>query len=59
MFIAAVVAVLSLLTRIFRKRGTTEHGPWHSEAMIRTPVAYLVGSVSAFWVVQRVVAFWP
>jgi hydrogenase/urease accessory protein HupE len=59
MFIAVVVGVLSLLTRIFRKRGTTEHGPWHSEAMIRTPVAYLVGSVSAFWVVQRVVAFWP
>jgi hydrogenase/urease accessory protein HupE len=59
LFIAAVVAVLSVLTRLFRKRGTTEHGPWHSEAIIRTPVAYIVGSVAAFWVVQRVVAFWP
>jgi hydrogenase/urease accessory protein HupE len=59
LFIAAVVAVLSLLTRTFRKGGTTEHGPWHSETMIRTPVAYMVGSVAAFWVVQRVVAFWP
>ena len=59
LFIAAVVAVLSVLTRLFRRRGTTEHGPWHSEAMIRTPVAYMVGSVAAFWVVQRVVAFWP
>jgi len=58
LFIAAVVAVLSLLTRLFRKRGTTEHGPWYSEAMIRTPVAYVVGSVAAFWVVQRVVGFW-
>ena len=59
LFIAAVVAALSVLTRLFRKRGTTEHGPWHSEAMIRTPVAYMVGSVAAFWVVQRVVGFWP
>jgi hydrogenase/urease accessory protein HupE len=59
LFIAAVVAVLSVLTRLLRRRGTTEHGPWHSEAMIRTPVAYMVGSVAAFWVVQRVVGFWP
>jgi len=59
LFIVAVVAVLAGLTRLLRKRGTTEHGPWHSEVLIRTPVAYLVGSVAAFWVVQRVVAFWP
>jgi hydrogenase/urease accessory protein HupE len=59
MFIAAVLGVLSVVTRLMRKRGTSEHGPWRSEALIRTPVAYLVGSVSAFWVVQRVVAFWP
>jgi len=58
LFIAAVVAMLSVFTRLFRKRGTTEHGPWHSEALIRTPVAYVVGSVAAFWVVQRVVGFW-
>ena len=59
LFIAAVVAMLSVVTRLFRKRGATEHGPWHSEALIRTPVAYVVGGVSAFWVVQRIVAFWP
>ncbi len=59
LFIAAVVAMLSVFTRLFRKRGATEHGPWHSEALIRTPVAYVVGSVAAFWVVQRVVGFWP
>ena len=59
LFIAAVVAVLSLVTRITRRRGSTAHGPWHGEAYVRTPVAYLIGSVAAFWVVQRVVAFWP
>jgi hypothetical protein len=58
MFIAAVVTLLSAVTRLVRRRGATEHGPWHSEALIRTPVAYVVGSVAAFWVVQRVVAFW-
>ena len=58
LFIAGVVAVLSLLTRVFRRGGTGEHGPWHTEAVIRTPVAYLVGSMAAFWLVQRVVAFW-
>ncbi len=59
LFIAAVVAVLSTATRLFRRRGGREHGPWHSETLVRTPVAYVVGSVAAFWVVQRVVAFWP
>jgi hydrogenase/urease accessory protein HupE len=58
MFIAAVMALLSLVTRLLRRGRTGEHGPWHTESMIRTPVAYLVGSMAAFWVVQRVVAFW-
>jgi hydrogenase/urease accessory protein HupE len=58
LFIAAVVLVLSAVTRLLRKPGHTEHGPWHSETMIRVPVAYIIGSVAAFWTVQRVVAFW-
>jgi len=59
LFIAAVVLLLSTLTRLLRRPGHTEHGPWHSEAMIRVPVAYVIGSVAAFWTVQRVVGFWP
>jgi hydrogenase/urease accessory protein HupE len=59
LFIAAVVAALLLVTRVFRQRGSAERGPWHTETLIRTPVAYLIGSVASFWVVQRVVAFWP
>jgi hydrogenase/urease accessory protein HupE len=59
MFIAAVVLVLSAVTRLLRKPGHGEHGPWYSEAMIRVPVAYVIGSVAAFWTVQRVVGFWP
>ena len=58
MFIAAVVAVLSLVGRLISRRRAGDHGPWHAEDLIRTPIAYLVGSTAAFWVVQRVVAFW-
>jgi hydrogenase/urease accessory protein HupE len=48
-FIAAVMGILSLVSRLARGR---------AEAMIRTPVAYVVGSMAAFWTVQRVVAYW-
>jgi hypothetical protein len=58
MFIAAVVAVLSLVGRLISRRRAGDHGPWHTEDLIRTPIAYLVGSTAAFWVVQRVVAYW-
>jgi hydrogenase/urease accessory protein HupE len=58
LFIAAAVLVLSTLTRLLRRPGHTEHGPWHSEALIRVPVAYAIGSIAAFWTVQRVTGFW-
>jgi hydrogenase/urease accessory protein HupE len=58
MFIAVVMLVLSAVTRVLRDPGRTDHGPWYSEAMIRVPVAYVIGSVAAFWTVQRVVGFW-
>jgi len=58
LFIAAVVLVLSTLTRLLRRPGHTEHGPWHSETLVRVPVAYAIGSIAAFWTVERVVGFW-
>jgi hydrogenase/urease accessory protein HupE len=57
-FIAVVVLLLSVATRLLRTSGRTERGPWYSEAMIRVPVAYVIGSVAAFWTVQRMVGFW-
>jgi hydrogenase/urease accessory protein HupE len=59
LFVAAVVAVFSILTLLVRQRGSRDHGPWHSESLIRTPVAYAIGSAAAFWTVQRVAGFWP
>lgn len=58
LFILAVVALLSFVSRFLPKRAPTGYGPWQAEQLIRVPVAYLVGSVAAFWVVQRVVGFW-
>jgi len=58
MFVAAVVGVFSVLTRFVRRQGSYDHGPWHSETLIRTPVAYPIGSLAAFWTVQRVAGFW-
>jgi hydrogenase/urease accessory protein HupE len=58
MFIAAAVGALSLLSRIRGGGKSRERGPWRAEALLRTPVAYIVGSTAAFWVVQRVAAFW-
>lgn len=58
MFILAVVTILGLASRLMGKQADGQRGPWRAEAFIRTPVAYVVGSTAAFWVVQRVVAFW-
>jgi len=58
MFIAAVVGVLWVASRLMGKQAEGERGPWRAELLLRTPVAYLVGSTAAFWVLQRVVAFW-
>jgi hydrogenase/urease accessory protein HupE len=59
LFIAAVMAVLSLLTRVLGGGSRAERGPWRAETLVRTPVAYAIGSLAAFWMVERVVAFWP
>jgi len=57
-FIAAVVLLLSAVTRLLRRPGHAERGPWHSETLIRVPVAYAIGSIAAFWTLQRVAGFW-
>ena len=58
LFVAAVIVAFSILTRLLRRQGSRDHGPWHAESLIRTPVAYAIGSAAAFWTVQRVVGFW-
>ncbi len=57
-FIAGVVLLLSALSRLLPKHEAARAGPWHAESLMRKPVAYVVGSMAAFWLVQRVVGFW-
>lgn len=59
LFIAIIVSALAIVAAVLDRRTGAERAAWRAEARIRTPVAYAVGSVAAFWVVQRVVAFWP
>ena len=58
MFTGAAIAVFSALTRLLRRQDSHDNGPWHSETLIRTPVAYAIGSLAALWTVQRVAGFW-
>jgi hydrogenase/urease accessory protein HupE len=58
LFIVAVVAVLAALSRLFARGSARSDGPWAAEAKLQVPVAYVIGSMAAFWVVERVVAFW-
>jgi hydrogenase/urease accessory protein HupE len=57
-FIVVVVLTLSAVTRLLRKPGSVEQGPWQAESLIRVPAAYVIGSIAAFWTVQRVAGFW-
>jgi hydrogenase/urease accessory protein HupE len=57
LFIAAVVMLLTLLAALLSRGRGGDRSPWHAEQAIRLPVAYFIGSLSAFWVVQRVLAF--
>lgn len=59
LFVAAAIAALSGLARLLRGRAGRADAPWHGEALIRVPVAYLTGSIAAFWFIQRVAAFRP
>ena len=58
LFILAVVGLLSVVSRFLPRRVPSVRGPWMAEQLIRVPVAYVVGSVAAFWVVERVTGFW-
>jgi len=59
LFIAAAVAVLACVAYLLERRAPAESALWHTRPAIRTPVAYGVGSLAAFWMAQRIAAFWP
>ncbi len=57
-FIAAVVAVLAVIARLSSKwRDGRAGGTWRAEALVRTPLAYLIGCTAAYWTIDRTVGF--
>jgi len=57
LFIATVMAVLAIVTRATGSGDRAWRNPWRAEMLLRMPVAYAIGSVAAFWVIQRIAAF--
>jgi len=57
-FIAAVVAILAVIARLTSK-GSDDRagGAWRAEALVRTPLAYLIGCTAAYWTIDRTVGF--
>ncbi len=59
LFVAAVLGVLALLGRMRAPGpGGGRADVWRTAASLAVPVAYLVGSLAAFWVIERTVGFW-
>ena len=57
-FIAAVVAFLAVIARLTPKgRDGSAVGTWRAEALVRTPLAYLIGCTAAYWTIDRTVGF--
>jgi hypothetical protein len=57
-FIAVVMLVLSGVARVAGHGRAAGRGIWQAESLLSLPVAYFIGTAAAFWMVERVVAFW-
>lgn len=58
-FVAAVLALLAGLARLgFPRRVGAAGDVWQTAASLALPVAYVVGSMAAFWVIERTAGFW-
>jgi len=56
-FIAAVVAVLAVIARLSKGTGVRARGTWQAEALVRAPLAYLIGCTAAYWTIDRTIGF--
>ena len=56
-FIAAVVAVLAVIARLSKGTGVRARGTWQAEALVRAPLAFLIGCTAAYWTIDRTIGF--
>jgi hydrogenase/urease accessory protein HupE len=57
-FVGGVLGLLWLADRYRRQTAAGVPGPWGSVAPLRLPLAYGIGSISAYWLLDRVAGFW-
>jgi len=59
LFIAAVFLLLWSVKRTrVRVTGRTFTNTWSAATMVSAPAAYMIGSLAAFWVIERTFGFW-
>ncbi len=59
LFVAAVFMLFWLFKRLRSYSKTSaEPDAWHTAAAVSTPGAYLIGSLAAFWLLERTYGFW-
>jgi hypothetical protein len=59
LFIAAVFVVFWLIKRVGgRVAASAESSAWHVANSVSIPAAYVIGSLAAFWVLERTYGFW-
>ncbi len=56
-FVAGILGLGLGFRALLVRRGGARRSAWPEDARIRTPIAYLIGSLAAFWLVERVSAF--
>ena len=61
LFIAAFFIFMWLMSKVFHKRFATDTNlspTWAATARLSFPVAYMIGSLAAYWLIERTVSFW-
>jgi len=60
-FIAAFFTFMWLMSKVLHKRFATDTSlspTWAATAKLSFPVAYVIGSLAAYWLIERTVGFW-
>lgn len=57
LFVAAVFLLFWLITRLMANRGATGESPASPGKAIALPASYMIGTLAAFWLIQRTYGF--
>jgi hypothetical protein len=57
LFVAAVFLLFWLITRLMGTRGATDESPASPGKAVALPASYMIGTLAAFWLIQRTYGF--